>query len=102
MGRQGPAQRPNPSFLDYRFQLEETSQQRGNYSPAGNGYCSKSKRVGWMEIKEKINHDCCVYYWEVMGPLQWLLSEWRQGLPDGSVVKESNAGDSRDVGSILG
>ena len=55
-----------------------------------------------MEIKEKINHDCCVYYWEVMGPLQWLLSEWRQGLPDGSVVKESNAGDSRDVGSILG
>ena len=28
-----------------------------------------------MEIKEWINHDCCVYYWEVTGPLQWLLLE---------------------------
>ena len=28
-------------------------------------------------------------------------SYWRQGFPGGSVVKESNAGDSRDVGSIL-
>ena len=28
--RQGPAQRPNPSSLDYRFQLQETSQQIGN------------------------------------------------------------------------
>ena len=29
-------------------------------------------------------------------------SYWRQGFPGGAVVKESNAGDSRDVGSILG